>query len=435
MSLAGQIDCSQFRYLVQRGLDGFDDAYKAKQSVMNHRESCPRCEWFVSQLSQLAAVCVYISPPDEFLPEEPKILASRVLESLDVTLPGGKLFHFDDNAMEEIFRLNLGLKEAQKVYRSRTVAQSSSAAALSGLEGVDSGDTIVLRPSAGSQAAVPAVSAKASLNQSVAVPATGAPVPVSQPAAPATPQPAVTAGQKNPPPAPTGKSTPVHLPPAPVAPTTVSPSPGVAFPVSSIPPPPSSSPSAPENGSSVKPALSPAPAARVKEMGRIDNSKIEAEDDQPSGRIAAIGKFLLDAQDFPVIDDMVNRIENSQNIRLVTVEAAATIYKLQEYLSQQPGISGSMLLGHDGSIISSKLKPGLDVDAVAIWSLCSYLNSANASRLMGHDRLQQVVSKTAQGFVVIINFGEGLLITLIDGQEAGLLVNLMRKITGLINVE
>jgi hypothetical protein len=51
---------------------------------------------------------------------------------------------------------------------------------------------------------------------------------------------------------------------------------------------------------------------------------------------------------------------------------------------------------------------------------------------MGQERVYQIVARTLKGYVVIADFGGGLLVTVSDGKDTDALIPLMRAITQLV---
>jgi hypothetical protein len=51
---------------------------------------------------------------------------------------------------------------------------------------------------------------------------------------------------------------------------------------------------------------------------------------------------------------------------------------------------------------------------------------------MGQERVHQIVSRRPKGYLVIADFGGGLLVTVSDGKDTDTLIPLMRSITQLV---
>jgi predicted regulator of Ras-like GTPase activity (Roadblock/LC7/MglB family) len=74
----------------------------------------------------------------------------------------------------------------------------------------------------------------------------------------------------------------------------------------------------------------------------------------------------------------------------------------------------------------------LDSEAMGVWSLGIFLNTQNSVKKLGHNHVHQVVSRTPSGYLIIADFGGGILVTLSEGSETERLIPLMRNITKLV---
>ncbi len=61
-----------------------------------------------------------------------------------------------------------------------------------------------------------------------------------------------------------------------------------------------------------------------------------------------------------------------------------------------------------------------------------FMSTLQATAKMGGEKVHQIVSKTPKGYVIIADFGNGLLVTASDAQETEELIPLMRSITQLV---
>jgi uncharacterized protein len=121
-------------------------------------------------------------------------------------------------------------------------------------------------------------------------------------------------------------------------------------------------------------------------------------------------------------------------VRVLTHEASDEINKLLEHIATQPGVVGSVIVGHDGILIANSLPKEMDPESIGILSLAIYVNTTNIIKKqpMKHNHLHQLVSKTQHGYVVVADFGGGILVTVSSAQETEKLIPLMRSITQLV---
>ncbi len=169
---------------------------------------------------------------------------------------------------------------------------------------------------------------------------------------------------------------------------------------------------------------------RVDGIGRLAVSG--NEQDAGSGKITSIGKFLLDQQDQQQLGKLTQQEIAEGKVRVLSMEAADDIYKLLNHIGTLPGVLGSCIVGHDGIPIANNLPQEYDPETVGATSLGIYFNTTNTIRKMAHNHLHQMVACTQYGFLIIADFGGGILITVSNAQHTEQLIPLMRSITQLV---
>jgi uncharacterized protein len=176
---------------------------------------------------------------------------------------------------------------------------------------------------------------------------------------------------------------------------------------------------------------SAAPPPKIEGVGRLD-SRIDQNQDAGSGRISSIGKFLLDKTDLEKIGKMSNSDLSDSSMKILTTEAAGELTALLHHISGQNSVVGSVIVGHDGLLIANTMPPEIEAESVGVWALGVYMNTEHVVKKMGQNRVHQIVSKTPKGYLVIADFGGGLLVTISDGKDTDTLIPLMRSITQLV---
>lgn len=177
----------------------------------------------------------------------------------------------------------------------------------------------------------------------------------------------------------------------------------------------------------------PAPAApppKVEGVGRL--SKTDTTVEAGSGKISSIGKFLLDQQDLTKIGKLAGSDLSDTKMRILTMEAAQELQTLLHTIGQQSGVVGSVIVGHDGILIANTMPQTVDPESVGVWALGIYLNTDGVVKKMGHNHIHQVVCRTPIGYLIIADFGGGILVTVTEGSQTELLMPLMRSITQLV---
>ena len=175
-----------------------------------------------------------------------------------------------------------------------------------------------------------------------------------------------------------------------------------------------------------------APPPKIEGLGRLD-AKPDQGGDTGSGRIASIGKFLLDQKDLEKIGKLTASDLSDTKMKILTLEAASEIQGLLHHIGGTPDVVGSIIIGHDGLLIANTMPQDVEADSIGIWALAVYMNTETAIKKIGHNRVHQVVARTPRGFLVIADFGGGLLVTLSDGRDTDALIPLMRSITQVVS--
>lgn len=104
------------------------------------------------------------------------------------------------------------------------------------------------------------------------------------------------------------------------------------------------------------------------------------------------------------------------------------INRLLKHIATQPGVVGSVIVGHDGVLIGNNLPEHLDAASIGIWSMAIYVNTINISKNLGHNYVHQVVQRTEHGSMIIAAFGGGILVTLSNAHETENLIPLLLSI-------
>jgi len=96
------------------------------------------------------------------------------------------------------------------------------------------------------------------------------------------------------------------------------------------------------------------------------------------------------------------------------------------------GVTGTVIVGHDGLLIANTMTQETDAESLGVWALGVYMGTSHVIEKLGDDHVRQIVSQTNQGYLIIANFDAGLLITLTNPIRLDSLLPLMRTITQLV---
>ncbi len=93
---------------------------------------------------------------------------------------------------------------------------------------------------------------------------------------------------------------------------------------------------------------------KITGVGKLDNRN-EGAGDLGSGRIASIGKFLLDNKDLEKIGKITASDLSDSKMRTLTVEANEELKNLLHQIDAQEGVTGTVIVGHDGLLIANTM--------------------------------------------------------------------------------
>jgi len=146
------------------------------------------------------------------------------------------------------------------------------------------------------------------------------------------------------------------------------------------------------------------------------------------GRIAAVGRFLLDQSDIAKITYLVsNQAMHKSNVRRLTLQAAENLDKLLQKINLKPKVVGSCVIGRDGFLLASTL-PKEDVESFGMRSLAFHLSASIASKKIGDEEVRQSLMRSTQGYIIIFDFSGGILVTVTNEKDTAKSVKLMEKI-------
>ena len=166
-------------------------------------------------------------------------------------------------------------------------------------------------------------------------------------------------------------------------------------------------------------------------VGKLDG-RTENLNDPSSGRIASIGKFLLDNKDLEKIGKITALDLSDSKMRTLTIEANEELKNLLKQIDAQEGVIGTIIVGHDGLLIANTMPQEMDPESLGVWALGVFMGTAHVVEKLGDDNVRQIVSQTNQGYLIIANFGAGLLVNLTSPIMLDRLLPLMRTITQLV---
>ncbi len=159
----------------------------------------------------------------------------------------------------------------------------------------------------------------------------------------------------------------------------------------------------------------------VKEFGRLSaKSATAGTANETVGTMKTIGKLLIDV---PAIENIIKTGEsgtigkNLATARVISSQRGESINALLEKIDQFPGIAGTLIVGHDGLVISSTLKAGKDKDTIGALSVACLGSTNLGTRKLEIGKLKQMVFITDSTITVLTDVEVGILAVLLDNLE------------------
>ncbi len=114
---------------------------------------------------------------------------------------------------------------------------------------------------------------------------------------------------------------------------------------------------------------------------------------------------------------------------MLNIDVASMISRLQTLKHSMPEIEAAAVVSMDGLIVASALPPEMSEDRVSAMSAAILSLAESISKEMGRGTLEQVFTKGAGGYVILITINEqaGLTVLTNDQAKAGLVFLEMRR--------
>jgi predicted regulator of Ras-like GTPase activity (Roadblock/LC7/MglB family) len=164
-------------------------------------------------------------------------------------------------------------------------------------------------------------------------------------------------------------------------------------------------------------------------------SKVEGYLSAPGHQLSigqlAVCEFVRYESYGPLFSCAAWNVEGDDGIKLLSFEANQELGKLLDTVNEFPNVIGSLIVGHDGLILGSKLPESIDAELLARVTVALFSSSESCVQVMERQRLHQIVLSTIDGHIILANFGGGILVTVMDDGTSSIIPT-MRRITQLV---
>ncbi len=149
---------------------------------------------------------------------------------------------------------------------------------------------------------------------------------------------------------------------------------------------------------------------------------------EQNGHITSLGKFLLDKTSEEAIGALVTANANLSGTKVLSDDESDALQQCLKPIENLQGVAGCIILGYDGMIITSSLPAHADRDGLSAWALLTYMNTHELVQAVGHSKLRQLVSRTHSGYLLLADFGQGLLLAVSDNASTEAMLPLMKSV-------
>lgn len=142
-----------------------------------------------------------------------------------------------------------------------------------------------------------------------------------------------------------------------------------------------------------------------------------------------IGKLLIDVQ---AVENIIKTGESGQigknlaTARVISTMRGEGIQALLAKIDSYPGLAGSLVVGHDGLVVSATLPPELDRDAMGVLSVACVSTTNLGTRKLEIGKLRQMVLITDTTISVLTDVDVGILAVFMKSNDVS-------KIDGLLD--
>jgi predicted regulator of Ras-like GTPase activity (Roadblock/LC7/MglB family) len=173
----------------------------------------------------------------------------------------------------------------------------------------------------------------------------------------------------------------------------------------------------------------------VKDFGRLSakaSAKSPVEQDT-AGSMKTIGKMLIDTQAVEnIIKQGEKRSGGMTTAKIVSAKRGEAIRSLLTYIDNYPGVTGSLIVGNDGLVISSTVDPALDKDLLGAMSMAIHGNSSIASDKLSLGELKEIVLWSPEKLTLLKKLDDGILAVYSDTPAISRLDGLLKLLSSLM---
>lgn len=174
------------------------------------------------------------------------------------------------------------------------------------------------------------------------------------------------------------------------------------------------------------PQVPPPALPRKAVMGRL-NPGPEIDPTSP-GLICNIGRFILDDRELEMLRGMATTEPSELGLRVLTIKALEDLKNILNDITMHEEVIGWAIIGSDGLLVAGALPEELNAENLAVRALSIYMGTEEMLERIGNERIQQIILQSEVGAVYLANFGEGVFVTISNGNEPEAIIRTLKRI-------
>lgn len=173
----------------------------------------------------------------------------------------------------------------------------------------------------------------------------------------------------------------------------------------------------------------PITGKELKDFGRL-NPKAAQPDSQPPGTMRTIGKMLLDSQ---AVETIIRSGEQGglASAKIISEDKGQELSTVLQKLRHYPGVTGCLIVGHDGLVVASTLESDMDSFSQGAMTLAVFSPTGTALKKLEYGALKQLVARSGDKLTVFSALPNGLLVVFSDYTETAGTLALLEAINNL----
>jgi predicted regulator of Ras-like GTPase activity (Roadblock/LC7/MglB family) len=180
---------------------------------------------------------------------------------------------------------------------------------------------------------------------------------------------------------------------------------------------------------SVEEAQAPPPQTKFTEYDRLSLKGKAPLEGHAAGSMRTIGKMLLDVK---AVENIINGGESrglhSPTACVINTVQGQIIQDMLRKINTHPGVSGSLIVGHDGLVMASTIEQEMEAMSLGALSLAIYNHTHSVSKKLSWGKFKQTILTSQDKVAILTDTDRGILAVFSDKQDFDKLSGLLEAL-------